>query len=168
MLVLTEDGIIAARDYLGRTPIVIGRKEDAYAAASESSAFPNLGYDRVRDIGPGEIVRLRPDSCEVLQGSGQANADMLFPVGVLRFPRKRVRGHKRGGRARGCRTRHEAEKTIPMPTVCAAYPTRESATRWATPKATAYHTVAPCSNTLPTWPRSFTPAASRAATSWQE
>ena len=66
MLVLTEDGIIAARDYLGRTPIVIGRKEDAYAAASESSAFPNLGYDRVRDIKSGEIVRLRPTAAKCL------------------------------------------------------------------------------------------------------
>ncbi len=58
MLVLTEDGIIAARDYLGRTPIVIGRSEHGYAAASETSAFPNLGYERVRDLGPGEIVRI--------------------------------------------------------------------------------------------------------------
>ncbi len=67
MLVLTEDGIIAARDFLGRTPIVIGRKEGAYAATSETSAFPNLDYQVVRDVGPGEIVRLRPDGIEVLQ-----------------------------------------------------------------------------------------------------
>ena len=43
MLVLTEEGIIAARDYLGRTPIVIGRGADGYALSSETSAFPNLG-----------------------------------------------------------------------------------------------------------------------------
>ena len=67
LLVLTEDGIIAARDFLGRTPIVIGRKEGAYAATSESSAFPNLGYQVLRDVGPGEIVRLRADGIEVLQ-----------------------------------------------------------------------------------------------------
>ena len=67
MLVLTEDGIIAARDFLGRTPIVIGRKEGAYAATSETSAFPNLDYQVVRDVGPGEIVRLRPDGIDVLQ-----------------------------------------------------------------------------------------------------
>ncbi len=48
MLILTEDGIIAARDYLGRTPIVIGHKEGAYAVASETSAFPNLDYVQVR------------------------------------------------------------------------------------------------------------------------
>lgn len=68
MLILTEDGIIAARDYLGRTPIVIGKKEDGgYAVASETSAFPNLGYERVRDLGPGEIVKLTANGVEVLQ-----------------------------------------------------------------------------------------------------
>ena len=67
MLVLTEDGIIAARDALGRTPIVIGRKEGAWAATSETSAFPNLDYEVVRDLGPGEIVRLRADGIEQLQ-----------------------------------------------------------------------------------------------------
>ncbi len=67
MLVMTEDGIIAARDLLGRTPIVIGKKEGAYAATSETTAFPNLDYVKVRDVGPGEIVRLRADGLEVLQ-----------------------------------------------------------------------------------------------------
>ena len=67
ILILTEDGIIAARDALGRTPIVIGRKEGAMAATSETSAFPNLDYETVRDLGPGEIVRLRADGMEQLQ-----------------------------------------------------------------------------------------------------
>ena len=67
MLILTEDGIIAARDFLGRTPIVIGKKEGAYAVSSETTSFPNLDYDVVRDLGPGEIVRLTADGMEVLQ-----------------------------------------------------------------------------------------------------
>ena len=67
ILILTEDGIIAARDALGRTPIVIGRKDGAMAATSETSTFPNLDYETVRDLGPGEIVRLRPDGMEQLQ-----------------------------------------------------------------------------------------------------
>ena len=67
MLVLTEDGIIAARDFLGRTPIVIGHKDGAYAATSETAAFPNLGYEVLRDVGPGEIVKLRADGIEVMQ-----------------------------------------------------------------------------------------------------
>jgi len=67
MLILTEDGIIAARDFLGRTPIVIGHKEGAYAVSSESTSFPNLDYQVERDLGPGEIVRLRADGIEQLQ-----------------------------------------------------------------------------------------------------
>ena len=55
MLLLTEDGIIAARDRWGRTPIVIGKKDGAYAATSESSSFPNLGYEIDRYLGPGEM-----------------------------------------------------------------------------------------------------------------
>lgn len=68
MLLLTDDGIYAARDKLGRTPIVIGRKQGSYAAASETCSFPNLkkedenmGFEIERYLGPGEIVLVTPD-----------------------------------------------------------------------------------------------------------
>jgi len=64
MLILCRDGIYAARDRLGRTPIVIGRKDGALAVSSETCAFPNMGYEVDRDIGPGEIIRLTPDGYE--------------------------------------------------------------------------------------------------------
>lgn len=67
MLILTEDGIVVARDRLGRTPIVIGRKEGAWAATSETTAFPNLGYEIEHYVGPGEILRLRADGMEQLR-----------------------------------------------------------------------------------------------------
>lgn len=67
MLLLTEEGIIAARDTWGRTPLVIGQKEGAYAVASESTAFPNLGYKTTYFVGPGEIVRLHADRMEQLR-----------------------------------------------------------------------------------------------------
>ena len=67
ILILTEDGIIAARDALGRTPIVLGKKDGAYAATSETTALPNLDYEPLRDVGPGEIVRLRAYGIEVMQ-----------------------------------------------------------------------------------------------------
>ena len=67
MLILTESGIIAARDKLGRTPVIIGRKEDTLAVASESCSFFNLGFETVRDLGPGEIVRITADGPEVLR-----------------------------------------------------------------------------------------------------
>ena len=67
MLLLTEDGIIAARDAWGRTPIVVGQKEGAMAVTSENTAFPNLGYETTYFVGPGEIVRLRADGMEQLR-----------------------------------------------------------------------------------------------------
>lgn len=66
LLLLTDKGVYAARDKLGRTPIILGRKAGAYAATLESCAFPNLGYETVRDLGPGEVVRLTPEGIDVL------------------------------------------------------------------------------------------------------
>ncbi|MBQ1909745.1 MAG: amidophosphoribosyltransferase, partial [Bacteroidaceae bacterium] len=67
MLLLTENGIIAARDSWGRTPIVIGRRDDAWAVTSESSAFPNLGFETSSFIGPGEIVQITEDGIQQLR-----------------------------------------------------------------------------------------------------
>ena len=67
MLLLTEDGIIAARDQWGRTPIIIGKKEGAYAMTSESSSLPNLDFEIERYVGPGEILRIRPEGIEQMR-----------------------------------------------------------------------------------------------------
>ena len=64
-LIMTQDGIYAARDRLGRTPVIIGRKEDAYCATFETSAYLNLGYDFYRELGPGEVDFVTPDGVEV-------------------------------------------------------------------------------------------------------
>ncbi len=61
MLILTETGLIAARDKLGRTPIIIGKKEDGYGVAFETCAFSNLGYETEKYIGPGEVICLTAD-----------------------------------------------------------------------------------------------------------
>ena len=66
MLILTKDGIIAARDFYGRTPIVIGKDEEGYAVAFESHSYVNLDYTTVRFIGPGEIVKVSLDGIETL------------------------------------------------------------------------------------------------------
>jgi len=55
MLILTEEGIYAARDRLGRTPLIIGEKPGSYAVTMETSAFPNLGYNISKYLGPGEV-----------------------------------------------------------------------------------------------------------------
>lgn len=67
MLLLTEKGIYAARDKLGRTPIIIGRKAGAFAATSETCALPNLGYEIDKYVGPGEIVFMDADGCEQIK-----------------------------------------------------------------------------------------------------
>ena len=66
MLVLTPTGIFAARDRLGRTPVIIGKKEGAYCASFESFAYLNLGYEDCKELGPGEIDFITPESVEVV------------------------------------------------------------------------------------------------------
>jgi len=67
LILLTENGIIAARDKLGRTPIIIGKKEDAFAVTFETCAFANLGYEIDKYIGPGEIVKITAEGHEQLK-----------------------------------------------------------------------------------------------------
>lgn len=70
MLILTPEGLYAARDRLGRTPLVIGRKEGACCASFESHAYINLGYEDYKELGPGEVDFLTPEGVEVLQKPG--------------------------------------------------------------------------------------------------
>ena len=70
LLILTDNCIYAARDRLGRTPITIGKKEDAYCATLETCALPNLGYEIERYLGPGEIVRITAEGAETLVPPG--------------------------------------------------------------------------------------------------
>lgn len=67
MIILNEQGMYVARDKYGRTPLIIGKKEGAFCAASESFAFINIGYDYERELGAGEIAFLQPDNQEVLR-----------------------------------------------------------------------------------------------------
>jgi len=64
MLLLTEKGIYAARDKLGRTPVILGKKEGAYAISSETSSFDNTGFEIDHSIGPGEILFITADGVE--------------------------------------------------------------------------------------------------------
>lgn len=71
MLILTDHCIYAVRDRFGRTPVIIGKNDFGYVAASESSSFLNLGYDYVRDLGPGEAVQLTRDGMTELIAPGK-------------------------------------------------------------------------------------------------
>ena len=72
LLLLADGAVYAARDRLGRTPVVIGRRSDAYCATMETCSLPNLGYEVDRYLGPGEIVRMTPEGVESLHPSGSA------------------------------------------------------------------------------------------------
>lgn len=70
LLVLTKEGVYAARDPLGRTPLRIGHKEGAYCASFESFAYVNLGYKDYKELGPGEIVFMTPDGIVQIREPG--------------------------------------------------------------------------------------------------
>ncbi|MBO5328858.1 MAG: amidophosphoribosyltransferase, partial [Clostridia bacterium] len=71
MLILTPKGIYAARDKLGRTPISLAQKLDAYCASFESFAYLNLGYKPLRELGPGEIAIITPTGVKTLVAPGK-------------------------------------------------------------------------------------------------
>ena len=146
MLILTEDGIIAARDYLGRTPIVIGKKEDGYAFASETSAFPNLGYERLRDVGPGEIVRVTADSLEVLQQPARREQICSFLWVYYGFPASDYEGIN----AEDVREAADADCVCGIPDSGVGH-----ALGYAEGRGIPYRRAV--LKYTPTWPRSFTP-----------
>ena len=66
MLLMTAEGLYAARDRYGRTPLVIGRKKDAFCASFESFAYINLGYTDYKELGAGEVVFITPEGVETV------------------------------------------------------------------------------------------------------
>ncbi len=85
MLILTPDRMIAARDKLGRTPAIIGKKDGSFAVASETAAFPNTGYEIEYNLGPGEIVEITADGYNTLKPAQEADADLFISLGLLRL-----------------------------------------------------------------------------------
>ena len=149
MLILTEDGIIAARDFLGRTPIVIGRKEDAYAVSSETSSFPNLDYKTVRDLGPGEIVLLHSDRFEVLQPAFDCEQICSFLWVYYGFPASSYEGiNVEAVRETNGRKMGQAD-TTEVDCVCGVPDSGVGTALGYAERAVLKYT--------PTWPRSFTP-----------
>lgn len=71
LLLLTKDGIYAARDKYGRTPLVVGKKEGAYCVSFENFAYMNLGYQDYKELGPAEIDLITPEGVEILSGPGE-------------------------------------------------------------------------------------------------
>ncbi|MBQ1755738.1 MAG: amidophosphoribosyltransferase, partial [Oscillospiraceae bacterium] len=87
ILILQQDGtLIAARDRLGRLPVCIGRREDGYAVSLESFAYEKLGFELEKELGPGEIVSLRPDGMTQLCPPGEKMRICSFLWSYYGFP----------------------------------------------------------------------------------
>lgn len=82
ILIMTKDGIYCARDKFGRTPVIIGSKNDAHCVTFESSAFLNLGYHHEKDLGPGEIVFMTHDYLKQEQAPFEKENMFIF-MGLL-------------------------------------------------------------------------------------
>ena len=93
LLILRDDGsIIAARDKMGRLPIRIGKREDGYAASFESFAYQKLGYEDEHELGPGEIVRVTPDTLEILSPPGDKKRICSFLWSYYGYPTSTYEG----------------------------------------------------------------------------
>lgn len=160
LLLLTADAIYAARDRLGRTPVVLGHKDGAFAVTLESSALPNLGYQAVRDLGPGEIVRLTPDGPETVSPPGEHMQICSFLWIYYGYPASSYEGinteaaRNRCGQALARRDQVEADCVAGIPDSGIGH-----AIGYAAEAGIPYRR--PFVKYTPTWPRSFMPQDQR-------
>ena len=92
ILLLTPDGIIAARDKLGRLPVLIGRNEDGCCVSFESFAYQKLGYQTTYELGPREIVKITADGCESLSPAGEQMRICAFLWTYYGYPNSNYEG----------------------------------------------------------------------------
>ncbi len=93
ILILKDDGhLIAARDRLGRIPVQIGKDENGYCASFEEFAYTKLGYEHVKELGPGEIVELTPDGMEQLAKPGEKMCMCAFLWSYYGYPTSNYEG----------------------------------------------------------------------------
>lgn len=159
LLILTEKSIIAARDQLGRTPVILGVKENGkgYAATSESTAFPNLGYRYLRDLGPGEVVEFNSEKVEVLTPPGEEMQICSFLWVYYGFPTSSYEGTNveemrfKSGFEMGKTDKSEVDCASGIPDSGTGM-----ALGYAAGKGVPY--LRCISKYTPTWPRSFTPS----------
>ncbi len=157
MLILTENSIIAARDALGRTPVVIGKKDGAFCATSETTSLPNLDYATVRDVGPGEIVELFPDRMEVLQKPFSRCQICSFLWVYYGFPASNFENvntefvREEAGKVMGAEDDTEADCVCGIPDSGVG-----TALGYAEGRGIPYKRAV--LKYTPTWPRSFTPS----------
>lgn len=156
LLILTESGIVAARDKLGRTPVVIGKKQGAYAAATESCSFPNTGFELDYFLGPGEIVKITSDGFEQLRKPNEKMQICSFLWVYYGYPPSYYEGinvdecRYRCGAALARRDTVEADFVSGIPDSGVGHAVGYGNEKGIPNKR-------PYSKYTPTWPRSFMP-----------
>jgi amidophosphoribosyltransferase len=156
LLVLTDKGVYAARDRLGRTPLAIGRRGRDLAVSSESCAFPNLGFAIERFLGPGEIVRMTADGAETRVPPGPRMQICAFLWVYYGYPASEYEGINVEDARNHCGAALARRDDTAIDTV-AGIPDSGigHAIGYATARNIPYRR--PFVKYTPTWPRSFMP-----------
>ena len=161
ILLLTPDGIIAARDRLGRLPVLVGRSEDGCCVSFESFAYHKLGYQDCYELGPGEIVRITEDGVTQLAPAGDKMKICAFLWTYYGYPNSNYEGKNvelmryRNGEIMA--RNEQRNGTFPEVDYVAGVP--DSGVPHAIGYANQSHKpfARPFVKYTPTWPRSFTP-----------
>ncbi len=156
MLLLTPKGIYAARDKLGRTPVIIGKKENAYCLSFESFAYLNLGYEDERELGPGEIVVVTPDSVQTLVQPGKDMKICTFLWIYYGYPNSVYEGVNVEEMRYNCGAKMAARDDA-RPDIVAGVPDSGTAHAVGYANASGIPFSRPFIKYTPTWPRSFMP-----------
>ena len=156
ILLLTSTGIYAARDRLGRTPVIIGKKENAYCASFESFAYLNLGYEDYRELGPAEIVFMTPEGIETVSPAGNEMKICSFLWVYYGYPTSCYEGVNVEQMRYDC-GRLLAQRDDANPDVVAGVPDSGIAHAIGYSNETKIPFTRPFIKYTPTWPRSFMP-----------
>ena len=156
ILLLTPEGIYASRDKFGRTPIVIGRKEDAYCASFESFAYINLGYTDYKELGPGEIVYMTPESVETVSPPREEMKICSFLWVYYGYPTSSYEGINVESMRYEC-GKLLAKRDDAQPEVVAGIPDSGIAHAIGYANESGIPFARPFIKYTPTWPRSFMP-----------
>ncbi|MCR5789335.1 MAG: amidophosphoribosyltransferase [Lachnospiraceae bacterium] len=156
ILVMTEHGLYAARDLYGRTPIMIGRKENAFCVSFESFAYINIGYSDHKELGPGEIVYVTAEGCEVKRPAGTAMKICTFLWIYYGYPTSTYEGVNVETMRYSC-GRLLAKRDDEKPDLVAGVPDSGTAHAIGYANASGIPFARPFIKYTPTWPRSFMP-----------
>lgn len=158
MLLMTEEGIYAARDKMGRTPIVVGHKEGAYCLSFESHAYINLGFQDYKELGPGEIVYVTPESVETLVEPGKEMKICSFLWVYYGYPTSAYEGvNVEEMRYRCGSMLAKRDRDSVHPDIVAGVPDSGIAHAIGYANESGVPYARPFIKYTPTWPRSFMP-----------